>query len=78
MYSEFWVILYMFWLKYPHYLLFVGYDIGCVSPTRYNHTLQQYKEVEEAIDKLKSTVKYMQQWNKLLQLPMSSNPKPYR
>uniref|UniRef100_K1QCF0 MTO1-like protein, mitochondrial n=1 Tax=Magallana gigas TaxID=29159 RepID=K1QCF0_MAGGI len=54
-----------------------GYDIGCVSPTRYNHTLQQYKEVEEAIDKLKSTVKYMQQWNKLLQLPMSSNPKPY-
>lgn len=54
-----------------------GYDIGCVSPTRYNHTLQQYKEVEEAIDKLKSTVKYMQQWNKLLKLPMSSNPKPY-
>ncbi|XP_062591795.1 protein MTO1 homolog, mitochondrial-like [Saccostrea cucullata] len=50
-----------------------GYDIGCVSQHRYIRTVQQYREVDEVIDRLKSTVRYMRQWNKLLQRPDSTN-----
>nr|XP_022343008.1 protein MTO1 homolog, mitochondrial-like [Crassostrea virginica] len=54
-----------------------GYNIGCVSEARYNHTRRQYEEVEEVIDKLQSVVKTKQDWHKLLQENANSNPHYY-
>ncbi|XP_048752010.2 protein MTO1 homolog, mitochondrial-like [Ostrea edulis] len=54
-----------------------GYDIGCVSQHRYDHMLQQYREIEEVVDKLQSTVKHMRQWKRLLRQPESANPKQF-
>ena len=54
-----------------HLVPVAGFEIGCVSSDRYYRTCRMQTHIAEGIQFLKSIVKPLPHWRKLLQMPSS-------